>query len=219
MDNEALSRQLRQPHGREAVDLGEQMSRNNAATNRRCIAAMALQAGNRVLEIGPGNAAFAGEMVSAAAHVRYLGVDWSEAMVAQARARYRDSAESDRIALLRGSSETLPFPDASFERVLAVHTLYFWQPAERHLQEIRRVLRPGGLLCLAFGDSHFMAQLPFTAHGFHLYDRQAAEALLASSGLAVQACDEHRETGTSNAGALVDKRVHILLATPDSSSM
>lgn len=214
MDNEALSRQLRQPHGREAADLGEQMSRNNAATNRRCIAAMALQAGNRVLEIGPGNAAFAGEMVSAAPRVRYVGLDWSEAMVAQARARYRDSAEGARIALLRGSSEALPFADARFDRVLAVHTLYFWQPIVRHLQEIRRVLRPDGLLCLAFGDKALMEELPFTAHGFHLYERDAVESLLRDAGFALHGSHEHRETGTSNSGETVDKLVHILLAMP-----
>lgn len=214
MDNEALASQLRQPHGAEAVAVGEKMSRNNAATNRRCIADMALQAGDRVLELGPGNAAFAGEIVTAAPRVRYVGLDWSDAMIAEARARYRDSAEGARIALLRGSSEALPFADARFDRVLAVHTLYFWQPPARHLQEIRRVLRPNGQLCLAFGERRFMEALPFTAYGFRLYDRGAVEALLRDCGFVLQARHEDSEIGTSNSGVIAQKQVSILLAAP-----
>lgn len=87
--------------------------------------------------------------------VRYVGLDWSEAMVARARARYRDVAGDGRIALLSGSCAALPFANARFDRVLAVHALYFWQPPERHLQEIRRELRPCGQLCLAFGGKAF----------------------------------------------------------------
>lgn len=214
MDNEGLARQLKQPHGTEAAAVGEQMSSNNAATNRRCIEIMALRPGHQVLEIGPGNAAFAGEIVAAAPRVRYVGLDWSEAMVGQGQARYRDSVEGARIALLRGSSEALPFADASIDRVLAVHTLYFWQPLARHLNEIRRVLRPDGLLCLAFGDKAFMEELPFTAHGFHLYDRMGAESSLRDGGFTLHAYHEHRETGTSNSGETVDKRIHVLLAAP-----
>ena len=40
------------------------------------------------------------------------------------------------------------FPDASFDAVLCVNVVYFWENPAAHLREILRVLRPGGMLCI-----------------------------------------------------------------------
>jgi SAM-dependent methyltransferase len=78
--------------------------------------------------------------------------------------------------------------------------------------ELARVLRPGGRLCLAFGDAGFIRTLPFTAYGFHLHALAEVELALRGSGLRVCGWRSHREQGASNDGRVVDKHFHLLLA-------
>lgn len=67
-------------------------------------------------------------------------------MLAQARARNRRAIRAGRVRLYRGRCEQLPLASRSIDKVLAVNVAYFWHDAEAAPREVRRVLRPGGLL-------------------------------------------------------------------------
>lgn len=78
--------------------------------------------------------------------VELVGIDLSPNMLAQARRRAH--ALGRRVELCEGAAEHLPFPDASFDTVVC--TLGVCAVADRAtaIVEMRRVLRPGGLLLL-----------------------------------------------------------------------
>src|ERR1700733_9724311 len=70
------------------------------------------------------------------------GVDMSDGMLAQARAR------SDQVQWLRGPAEQLPFDDGALDAVVTTSAFHFFdQPAA--LAEFHRVLAPGGLAAVA----------------------------------------------------------------------
>ncbi len=70
------------------------------------------------------------------------GVDMSDGMLAQARAR------SSRVQWLRGPAEKLPFDDGALDAVVTTSAFHFFdQPAA--LREFHRVLAPGGLVAVA----------------------------------------------------------------------
>lgn len=213
MDPRRLASQLRRPGGHEAAHVAENMNRANETINHRCIDALAIEAGNTVLEIGPGNGAFAGRIVASAPGVHYTGVDWSHAMVAEAEHRNRNLVSNKQARFHQGCAERLPFPTATFDRILSVHTLYFWDPPEQAVSEIRRVMKAGARLCLAFGTRDFMRDLPFTDYGFRLPETDAVCHQLTNAGFTLQAIDDYTETGRSNTGDIVEKRNHILVAT------
>lgn len=79
------------------------------------------------------------------------------------------------------------------------------------LDELARVLRRGGRLCLAFGDAAFMRSLSFSAD-FQLHELDAVELALRVSGFNVSAWRSHRETASSNDGQMREKHFHLLLA-------
>jgi arsenite methyltransferase len=56
---------------------------------------------------------------------------------------------ADRAEFVRGDAESLPFDDASFDIALCECSLCLFPDKARAIEEIRRVLRPGGRLALA----------------------------------------------------------------------
>ena len=92
---------------------------------------------------------------------RVVGVDVMEERIAQARERERDQAA---VRFLQAPSETLPFPDASFDGVLVNEVLEHVVDEIQTLREIYRVLRPGGHLILMGPNRWF----PFEGHGMHI---------------------------------------------------
>ena len=80
--------------------------------------------------------------------------DLSDGMVRAAR-----DALGDRARYEVASVEDLPFPDESFDAVVANHMLFHVEDRQHALSEIRRVLRPGGrFVATTIGRDH-MRQL------------------------------------------------------------
>ncbi len=100
--------------------------------------------GQRIVDLGTGTGVVARALAGRGASV--LGIDIAAGQIAAARAASVD----DRTQFAVASAEAIPAADASFDAATANQCwLYF--DADRTLGELRRVLRPGGVLC----TSHF----------------------------------------------------------------
>lgn len=112
----------------------------------------------------------------------YLGL-WPEAArrVALVPDHLPDSQAPPAGATLIGSEETLPFADASFDRVLLVHGLEAAENTRRLLREIWRVLRDDGRVLLVVPNrTGLWAHLDRTPFGHgQPYSRGQLERLLA----------------------------------------
>lgn len=105
-----------------------------------------------VLEIGCGTGRLGCRLVDdeMAGTARYCGLDLSITMASLAR--HCLEARGGRSLVLRArAGDGLPFVEGAFDRVLSTYVLDLLPPdkAESSLAEAHRVLRPGGLLCLA----------------------------------------------------------------------
>jgi SAM-dependent methyltransferase len=109
-------------------------------------------AGRRVLEIGLGYGTVAELLARAGAD--YHGIDIADGPVAMARARLEDVPGARPEQVLQGSALELPFPDASFDRVVSIGCLHHTGDLARSIAEVRRVLRPGGELLLMIYNRH-----------------------------------------------------------------
>ena len=110
----------------------------------------AILEGETVVDIGSGGGM---DLLIAARRVgrsgRAIGVDPTPAMREAAMESARDSGMADRVLLLEGTSEEIPLPDASANVVISNGVLNLALDKRRAIQEIHRVLVPGGRLYLA----------------------------------------------------------------------
>jgi ubiquinone/menaquinone biosynthesis C-methylase UbiE len=98
-----------------------------------------------VLDVGCGDGTLAlGSARNGAARVS--GCDPDPRMVARARARA--ICDNTRIDLAVARSQALPFPDNTFDVVTCITVLAFVPDANNAIQEMARVLRPGGKLVI-----------------------------------------------------------------------
>jgi len=158
----------------------------NARPNALAVAALELQPADEVLELGCGPGHAISLMAEQVPHGTIHAIDPSAAMLAQARARNRESCDSGRVHLYRAKAEQLPFASGSMDKILAVNVAYFWREPKAALREIRRVLRPTGILSIYVTDASTMRRWPFAGEETHrLFDRAKLERELRDSDFRV----------------------------------
>jgi arsenite methyltransferase len=105
-------------------------------------AALAVEAGHRVLDVGCGPGFYAAELLKdVGASGAVVGVDSSPAMLAAAARRCEGLGDA---SFQEGSATSLALEDRAFDRALCVQVLEHVADVSAALAELHRVLRPGG---------------------------------------------------------------------------
>ncbi len=121
------------------------------ATINRLVAKAALAGDQAIFEFGCGTGRLAANLLAALpSSVNYLGVDISPVMINLATRRLAAWAERAKVVLVDGSLP-LPADDGFADRVLStfVFDLLDEAYARAVLDDLRRILKPNGRLCLA----------------------------------------------------------------------
>lgn len=103
-----------------------------------------------ILEVGSGPGVGLELAASRAYNGRVVGVDPSKTMLEMAQRRNRAQIEAGHVELHLGSVEELPFDDATFDKAMTMNSLHLWRDPVAGLREIKRILRPGGRIAVAF---------------------------------------------------------------------
>jgi SAM-dependent methyltransferase len=118
--------------------------------------------GRRVLDIASGEGYGSNLLAGVAESVR--GVDISDEAVAHARLKYR----RPNLEYLQGSADAVPLPDASVDTVVSFETIEHHDLHAEMLAEIKRVLRPGGLLVISSPDKLNYTDLSAAKNPYHV---------------------------------------------------
>ncbi len=121
----------------------------NDAMNCKAVELLDVQTADRVLEIGFGHGKTLEDLARRAREGFVAGIDFSATMVRQAEWRNKALIRAGHVAVRLASVSNIPYPEAEFDKVCAVNTFQFWPEPVDDLQEVRRVLRPGGRMVLA----------------------------------------------------------------------
>jgi SAM-dependent methyltransferase len=133
-----------------------------------------------VLDVASGTAGVALQLASRTS-AEVVGVDLTQAMLAQGHRNVADAAMGSRIQLVAGRAEQLPFPDGVFDAVMAQLVVHFMADPVAGLREMSRVTRPGGVVAACVWD-HGGGRGPLT--GFWRAVRELDPAAADESDLA-----------------------------------
>ena len=100
-----------------------------------------------MLDIGCGGGATLKRLLKRSRGAQVYGIDISEESVAKAIKVNADVIDK-KVFVQLGSAAELPYDDGTFDLVTAVETIYFWPNLPSCLQEVRRVLKPGGYFAI-----------------------------------------------------------------------
>jgi SAM-dependent methyltransferase len=134
-----------------------------------------------ILDVGCGGGRTIEKLAGLAAKGMVYEVDYARGSVAASRGRNAQFIDTGRVEIEEASVSQLPFPENKFNLVTAVETQYYWPDLVKDMQEIRRVLKPGGTL-IVIAESY--------KKGANDWLHGPAMKLLRSANLGV---DEHRQ--------------------------
>jgi SAM-dependent methyltransferase len=118
---------------------------SEVATREEYVGLLGITPGERVLDIGCGSGAVTRTLARRVAPGgRAVGMDASAALLEVARELANKAGLGATIEFKEGDCRALPFPDASFDAVVAATTLSHVPDPARALAEMVRVTRPGG---------------------------------------------------------------------------
>ena len=123
---------------------------SNRRRNAWAVSLLDVRSHDRVLEIGFGPGLAIRELGGLAADGYVCGIDHSELMLRRAKRLNAEGVERGAVDLRLGSVEDLPAFDQPFDKILAVNATMFWREPVARVEELRRLLRSGGLIAVVY---------------------------------------------------------------------
>ena len=138
--------QFAKPTGFFGKILAKGMARGHNEFYKNALKAINPKKEDKYLEIGFGSGIFINKYLS---HIsKIAGIDYSEDMVKLASNINRKLVESGKAEFKQGYASLLPWNDNEFTVVAAIEVFFFLDETEKTLNEIFRVLKPGGRLII-----------------------------------------------------------------------
>jgi len=106
-----------------------------------------------VLDVGCGTGLYYDKLIERHPDIKYVGIDLVDMML-QGHSGYGNKA-----MLMQSDAQKLPFPNESFDVVMANHMLYHVEDVEVAVSELARVLRPDGQLVIAANSINTMPEM------------------------------------------------------------
>jgi demethylmenaquinone methyltransferase/2-methoxy-6-polyprenyl-1,4-benzoquinol methylase len=98
---------------------------------------------DRMLDVASGTAGVALQL-AARTPSAIVGVDLTRNMLARGQENVAEAGMTERICLVAGRAEQLPFPDGTFDALTFTYLLRYVDDPQATLREMARVVKPGG---------------------------------------------------------------------------
>jgi ubiquinone/menaquinone biosynthesis C-methylase UbiE len=178
-----LAEQLRRPRGFFGKLVGFLLSRVNRQANEWTLGLLDIHPTDQVLEVGFGPGLAIQKAATMASQGWVAGVDFSGTMVQLACKRNAPAIAAGRVDLRYGNLSALPYRADTFDKIFAVNVMYYVPDPIPGLQELWRVMKPGGRIALFLVAKEDMAKKFIAQTGvLILYSGEEVVQLLVQAG-------------------------------------
>lgn len=170
-------------------------------SNRITIHALALQADDNLLDIGCGSGSALREASELITKGRLVGADPTPGMVEIATQNTQDHPAQQRIEYIRSGAGDLDLEDASIQIAISINALHHWDDIAAGLQEVLRVLVPGGQLVVC--EDHEVQEMSGV-------NKDQILKVLKQAGFVVEKTEVHHEGDVSLDLMFVKKAIGLI---------
>jgi ubiquinone/menaquinone biosynthesis C-methylase UbiE len=124
-----------------AAGRGDAMEDHHSDITDQTLALMDLLPTDRVLDLGCGTGWASRRLARTVTAGEVVGIDVADEMLRRAE---QASVGIENVRYVWGSAEKIPAPDNAFDKILSVESFYYYADQGRALDELRRVMAPGG---------------------------------------------------------------------------
>lgn len=150
----------------------QELESDHLYVTEKAMLLMELKPGERVLDLSCGSGwatrLLAARVAQDQQPGQVVGVDISGEMISLAR---ESSREFSNIEYIQAPAESIPLQANRFDKILSVEAFYYYPDQDRALEEMYRVLAPGGRLFVLINVyrenpswKHWITHLPVNAH-------------------------------------------------------
>ena len=173
-------RQVRKPGRWIGMPFLWSMNHSHSALTDWGLGHVRIENGFHILDVGCGGGRTLEKLAALASEGLVCGVDYSAGSVAASRAKNARMVAAGRVEVREAPVSRLPYPDRAFDLVTAIETHYYWPDPPGDLREVRRVLKPGGMVIVI-------------AEVYNSGSRgRLQQAAMRPLGVALMSPDEHR---------------------------
>jgi SAM-dependent methyltransferase len=199
-----IAQQSKKPSGILGLINAAFMKKKNIHVYDWVIELLAIQKTDKILEIGFASGDGIKKISKILKDGFIAGIDISEIMVKKAIKFNDESIQQGRVDIKLGGTGSIPYAEASFDKVFAINVVYFLEDPIRDLKELYRVLKKNGLITLFVFSYEDMVKHKFTQTGlFKLYKNEDLMELLNKAGFKNIRLDTKRNIFKNETGVCV----------------
>jgi ubiquinone/menaquinone biosynthesis C-methylase UbiE len=134
---------------------GDEMENHHSDITEQTLALMDLKPADHVLDLGCGTGWASRRLARVVTAGEVIGLDVADEMLRRAE---QTSAGISNVRYVWGSAEKIPATDHAFSKILSVESFYYYADQGKALNELLRVMAPGGKLFILinlYRDNHY----------------------------------------------------------------
>lgn len=151
-----------------------------------------------ILDIGCGGGAALKRLSGRIKEGKLYGIDYSPVSVEASKKLNAKDIQNGKMTILEASVSDMPFEDDAFDAIVTVESYYFWPDIKKDMQEVKRVLKKGGVFMMVaemymhdgLDDHHIEMGKKFGLRNFTIDE---FKELFESTGF--ESCDIHTKKG------------------------
>lgn len=153
-----------------------------------------------ILDVGCGGGQFLADVHTTWPHAALIGIDHSPAAIRTTLETNAQLVASGTLRAYQATADSTQLDDHSVDIVTACETIYFWPDVDAALQEMRRILRPGGIFMVWVDGTNPIIMKPWELliGGMHTFTKAELWDVFTRNGFQpVQFKPQHHPLGYS----------------------
>ncbi|MEM8765510.1 MAG: methyltransferase domain-containing protein [Bacteroidota bacterium] len=134
------------------------------------LASLKLKKRNRVLELGVSSLDYLPYLFEQAQELKYFCLDTVKERIVEAKIVHKSLSKSEKVLFSDYNGIEIDYVKNFFDRILVVNDICFWQDPKAILNELHRVLRPGGVCIISFFEAEYFNDAPEHQHPVNVFD-------------------------------------------------